>query len=94
MGSGMLQWLARWWDSLGHAHSVPHPPFKASKRTATIMYGLWYGRLTPAQARAMAEGWGFAPDAIEGMIAKATEPPSYWGTYPPAAQDAEPGAAP
>ncbi len=87
----MLRWLGRWWDGLTHEASVPTAPFKASKRIATIMYGLWYGRLTPTKARDLAAGWGLSPDSIADMIARCTQPPSYWATH--AAPDAEPGAA-
>lgn len=63
-------------------HGIPAPPFKASKRTATIMYGLWYGHLSPEQAREKARGWGFAEASIEQMVADATKPPSYWSRQP------------
>ncbi|HUR55425.1 MAG TPA: hypothetical protein VMZ71_14925 [Gemmataceae bacterium] len=42
------------------------------------MYGVWYGRLTPQQARERAAAWGFSPEAVEQMITDATQPPSYW----------------
>ena len=58
--------------------AIPPPPFLASKRYGKIMYGLWYGRLTPDQARQQARKWRF-PDAVsEEMITDATRPPSYW----------------
>jgi hypothetical protein len=62
----------------GHGYSPPPPPFKASKRTATIMYGLWYGRLTPEQARQKASEWGFEESSITRMITDATAKPSFW----------------
>jgi hypothetical protein len=74
----LLWWLADCWAGALREWSVPAPPFRASKRVAVIMYGVWYGRLTPAQARAKATAWGFPPEAIEEMIAAATQPPSYW----------------
>ena len=90
----LLRWAADWWEALRREFSVPAPPFRASKRTAIIMYGVWYGRLTPAQAREKAAGWGFPPEAVEDMISQATQPPSYWSARPqPSAPDAEPGAA-
>jgi hypothetical protein len=94
----MLRWLARWLKELcreaSHEGSVPAPPFKASKPTGVIMYGLWYCRLTPDQARAKATEWGFRPDHIQEMISQATQPPSYWSSQPhPPVPDAEPGAA-
>ena len=61
---------------------IPAPPFHASKRTAVIMYGLWYGRLSPEQARRQAAEWGYLPDAVEEMVSQATQPPSYWGQQP------------
>jgi hypothetical protein len=78
----LLTWLAGWWESLRRESRVPSPPFRASKRTAVLMYGVWYGRLTPAQAREKAAGWGYPPWAFEDMIARATQPPSYWSEYP------------
>ena len=47
-----------WWEALRRELSVLQPPFCASKRTAAIMYGVWYGRLTPAQPLVKATGWG------------------------------------
>jgi (2Fe-2S) ferredoxin len=79
----LLRWLTDWWDGLRREASVPAPPFRASKRTAVIMYGVWYGRLTPAQAREKAAGWGFAPEAVEDMISQATPRPSYWSRQLP-----------
>jgi len=78
----LFRWLTDYWQQLRREASIPRPPFRASKRTAVIMYGLWYGRLTPAQAREQAIAWEFAPDAIEDMIAQATKPPSYWSQHP------------
>ena len=89
----LLRWVADWWESLRREFSVPAPPFRASKRTAVIMYGVWYGRLTPAQARAKAAGWGFPLETVEDMISQAMQPPSYWSAHPqPSAPDAEPKA--
>ena len=63
---------------------IPAPPFRACKRTGTIMYGVWYGRMTPEQAREKAAAWGIAPETVKQMIAAATQPPSYWsGQSPP-----------
>jgi hypothetical protein len=42
------------------------------------MNGVWYGRLTPDEARKKAREWGFTPERIEDMISQATQPPSYW----------------
>jgi (2Fe-2S) ferredoxin len=75
----VLGWLRRWIDE--RKSSVPAPPFKASKRTATILYGVWYGRLTPDEARRRAREWGFDEATIEEMIRKATQPPSYWARH-------------
>jgi hypothetical protein len=90
----LLRWLADYWECLRPASSVPPPPFHASKRTAVIMYGVWYGRLTPEEARQRAAGWGFPPEAIEEMLAQATQPPSYWGRQQQRASEDEPGAPP
>jgi hypothetical protein len=57
---------------------MPAPPFRARKRTGVIMYGVWYGRFSPEQARKQAEEWGFSREANEQMIAETTQPPSYW----------------
>jgi hypothetical protein len=56
----------------------PPPPFKASKKTAIIMNGLWYGRITPNQARMKALRWGFDEASVERMIADSTAEPSFW----------------
>ncbi|MGY8769671.1 MAG: hypothetical protein ACKVH8_14735 [Pirellulales bacterium] len=69
--------LAKWSEFFPES-KIPPPPFKASKRVATIMYGLWYGRMTPDQARTQARDWGFSDDTIENMITRATVEPSYW----------------
>jgi hypothetical protein len=73
-----FDWVADFWRGLLREASIPPPPFRACKRTAVIMYGLWYGRLTPDQARKQAVEWGFPPGAVEEMISEATQPPSYW----------------
>jgi (2Fe-2S) ferredoxin len=86
----VLRWLAAWWEAIRREASVPAPPFHACKRVAVIMNGVWYGRLSPDQARAKAAGWGFTPEAIEDMISQATQPPSYWSAHPQSsAPDAE-----
>ena len=74
----LLRWLRSSWEQLRREARVPTPPFRACKRTGVIMYGVWYGRLTPQQARELAAAWEFPPEAIEQMIAEATQPPSYW----------------
>jgi hypothetical protein len=74
----LFNWVPDFWRRLRREASIPAPPFRTCKRTAVIMYGLWYGRLTPDQARKQAAEWGFPPDAVEAMISKATQPPSYW----------------
>jgi hypothetical protein len=74
----LIRWIAAFWRQLLREASMPVPPFRASKRTAVIMYGLWYGRLTPEQAREKAIEWGFSLEAIKRMISTATQPPSYW----------------
>jgi hypothetical protein len=90
----VLRWFADWWEAVRREAGVPAPPFRACKRTAVIMYGVWYGRLTPAQARQKAARWGFPPDAVEDMIARATQPPSYWSKHPRRdASDGGPSAA-
>jgi hypothetical protein len=73
----LLNWLSNWWQQFRREMSVPAPPFRASKRTAVIMYGLWYGRLTKDEARIKAAEWGFDSDAIEQMIGEATQPPAW-----------------
>jgi len=60
---------------------IPRPPFRASKRTGQIMYGLWYGLLSPDQARQNGRQWGFSEASLEEMIAEATMPPSYWSQH-------------
>ena len=37
------------------------------------MGGSYHNKLAPKAAE-----WGFAPEAIEEMIARAAQPPSYW----------------
>jgi hypothetical protein len=76
----MLGWLRRWIDE--NNSSVPSPPFKASKRSGAILYGVWYGRLTPDEARRQAREWQFDDATIEQMITTATQPPSYWSEHP------------
>jgi hypothetical protein len=77
----LWRWLADLWARIRRDAGVPAPPFRASKRTAVIMYGVWYGRLTPNQAREKAAGWGFSPEAIENTISQATQMPSYWSRH-------------
>lgn len=78
----MFAWLRRLLAPDPNKPNIPHPPFLASKRTGAIMNGLWYGELTPEEARAKALGWGWDDDErLAAMIAEATQPPSYWGQY-------------
>jgi hypothetical protein len=79
----LLHWLRNSWEQFRREARIPAPPFRACKRTGVIMYGVWYGRLTPQQAREQAAAWGFLAEAIEQMIAEATQPPSYWSQRPP-----------
>jgi hypothetical protein len=74
----LLRWFTDWWEGMRREANIPAPPFRASKRTAVIMYGLWYGRLTLTEAREKAVRWGFSPESIDDMILQATQPPSYW----------------
>jgi hypothetical protein len=74
----MIGCVAKLVAALKRESAIPPPPFKASKRSATILYGVWYGRLSPDEARQKARGWGFAETDIDRMIADATQPPSYW----------------
>jgi hypothetical protein len=74
----MMEWLSNFLVRLWREARIPVPPFRACKRAGVIMYGVWYGRLSPEQARKRAAEWGFSPEAIEQMIAKAMQPPSYW----------------
>jgi hypothetical protein len=76
----MFAWLSNFFAALKRESAIPPPPFKASKRCATIMNGVWYGRLSPDQAREKARGWGFRDADIDQMIADATQPPSYWSS--------------
>jgi hypothetical protein len=78
----MFAWLSNFFEALKRESAIPPPPFKASKKCATIMYGVWYGRLSPDQAREKARSWGFPDTDIEEMIAKATQAPSYWSRKP------------
>ena len=57
---------------------IPTPPFKASKKTALLMHDLWYGRITPDEARERASEQGFAQESIDHIITESTAPPSYW----------------
>ncbi len=77
-----MRWLSNFFVQLFREARIPPPPFRACKRTAVIMYGIWYGRLSPEQARRRAAEWGFSPEAIAQMIAEATKPPSYWSQRP------------
>lgn len=61
---------------------IPSPPFRACKRTASIMYGVWYGRMTPDESRQKAAAWDFTPHDINEMLEEATRSPSYWSRYP------------
>jgi hypothetical protein len=45
------------------------------------MNGLWFGKLTPDQARRKARSWGFSDETIDEMVAEATQPPSYWAQH-------------
>jgi hypothetical protein len=89
---GLLWWLADHLEDPRREASVPAPPFRASKQTAVILYGVGHGRLTPEQAREKAVSWGFPPEAIVEMLALATPPPSSWGRQQQSASDAKPGA--
>ena len=85
----IAQYVASQWGAMLRESAIPDPPFNASKRTATIMYGIWYGRMTPKRARKLAHDWGFSDDQIEDMIADATAEPSYWSQHSPADADDE-----
>jgi hypothetical protein len=74
----MFAWLSNFFTTLKRDSAVPPPPFKASKRCGSIMYGVWYGRLSPDYARETARAWGFRDADIEQMISDATQSPSYW----------------
>jgi hypothetical protein len=91
----LLRWLVDGWEGLRREASIPAPPFRASKRTAVIMFGVWYGRLTVDQARERGAGWHFPSEAVEDMIAQATQSPSYWSKQPQRGEsDAEPLCGP
>jgi (2Fe-2S) ferredoxin len=77
-----MAWIRNLIDQFRRTASIPPPPWRASKRVAKIKNGVWYGRLSPTQAREMAREWGFAEADIEQMIDSATEPPSYWSKHP------------
>ena len=74
----LIRWLSKQWKNLRREASVPPPPWRASKRVAVILNGVWYGRLTPDQARKKAVGWGWPSKEVEELISQATQPPSYW----------------
>jgi hypothetical protein len=76
----MFAWLSKFFAAI--KPEIPSPPFKASKKVGTIMYGVWHGRLSPEEARKMARDWGWPEVNIEQMIAEATRPPSYWSRQP------------
>jgi hypothetical protein len=76
MGS-LRYWLSNAWRHFQREAHIPAPPFRASKRCAVIMNGLWYGRLTPEQARRNGADMGLTVEAVERMVAEATQPPSY-----------------
>ena len=78
----MLEVIKKFLGNLKREAEIPPPPFKASKRTARIMNGLWYGRLSKQEARRKAAEWRFSPEAIEDMLSQATQPPSYWSRTP------------
>ena len=80
-------YVADFFAQLRRELETPPPPFRASKRTATIMNGLWYGKLTPRGARTLAEKWGFDSDDINTMILTCTQPPSYWSRHTPPDED-------
>jgi hypothetical protein len=73
-----VRWILDAMKQMRREATIPAPRFRACKRTARIMHGLWYGRLTPEQARKHGGEWGFPSDAIEDMISQATQPSSYW----------------
>jgi len=77
----LTRWLSDYLASFRRESGIPAPPWRASKRTATIVYGVWYGRFTPDQARKKAKDWGFSPECIEDMISQATQPPSFWSQH-------------
>ncbi len=77
----MLAWLRRMFRVPAAGLQIAPPPFLACKRTGVIMNGLWYGNLTPDEARAKARSWGFTDEMIEEMVARATKPPSYWARH-------------
>lgn len=77
----MIGWFRTLIAELKRESGIPSPPFKASKRRATIMYGLWHGRLSPDQARQKARSWGFSEASIDQMIDDATKAPSYWSRH-------------
>ena len=81
----MLKWIRGWFNALKRESTIPPPTFRASKRTWKIMGGLWYGRLTPEEARTKARDSGFPEEEIERMISEATQPPSYWSRKNPEA---------
>lgn len=83
----LAQFVALKWREMVRESAVPPPPFKASKKTATIMYGLWYGRMTPDQARERALDWGFTDEQIDRMITDSTVEPSYWSQHTPEEAD-------
>jgi len=70
--------IRNWLAALRRESQIPSPPFTACKRVGHIMYGLWYGRITPEQARAKARQWGFSEADTARMVSEATQPPSYW----------------
>jgi hypothetical protein len=76
----MFAWLSKLLAALKRESAIPSPRFRASKKVATILYGVWYGRLSPDEARVKARAWGFGETEIEEMIADATRPPSYWSS--------------
>jgi hypothetical protein len=80
--SHLLRRFEDFWGQLRREAGIPAPPFRASKKTGRIMYGVWYGRLSPERARSRAAAWGLSPEVVERMISEATQPPSYWGRQP------------
>jgi hypothetical protein len=84
----MVAWLRRMFAGLRRMSAtpalgsrVPPPPFLGNRQTGTIMNGLWCGKLTPDEARHKARAWGFPDERIEEMVARATQPPSYWARH-------------
>ena len=70
----ILQYLLAGFRQFWRELTIPDPPWQASKRVGEIMYGVWYERITPEQARKKALDYGFTEKEADEIVAKAKRP--------------------